>query len=669
MRLTGEGHSVGTPDYMSPEQAQGREVDARTDLWSLGVVLFELLTGALPFRREHRGALVHAILTDPIPDMPGVPGELRQIVVKALAKDPAERWQSAHAMARALKGEPEPVSADDQPTQTVISAVPPPERKLWPAIVVGAVVLLALAGFGFYRWRMKAPGLPMQKHIAMLPKATENVSAIENGVDDALTAALSGQPNVTLVTSSELRRGSIKTVEAARKYHGANLTLTWSARPDGDKVEFTIDLVDAIRGGTLAQRKLVYDPKSPIVSRDQAVSQVFRMLDLPSPPVAARAPDPAAPEAFSAYLEGRGYLARYDLGTNIDKAIASFTKSTTQDPSYAMAFAGLAEAYWRKALSTTDKKWMNLAVQNAEHAVSLDPGLAMAHTILGSIYRDDGKRTEAVGEFQRALELAPKNAEAGRQLAGLYSMLGRFDEAEKLYIRSTDARPTDWSGYFQLGLFYSGRQRFEEAVAALNRAKTLASDNDLVRYNLGAVYRASGQYDEAIIEIQQALTIRSNPLFYAALGGVRFYQHRFSEAVSAVETAIELSPDQYWLWGNLGIYAKWAPGNEAKSDPALHRAVELAGKAADVEQTNYSIRANLAEYRARLGDAKGAAAELERIPESARAPLTTRFAIVYELTGQRGKAIATIREKMKNPATLNQIRDDPDLAAVWRALR
>src|SRR5690349_19737416 len=114
MRLTGEGSSVGTPEYMSPEQAQGREVDARTDIWSLGVVLFEMLTGRLPFHRDHRGALAHAILADPVPQTPGVPDDLRRVVTKALAKDPADRWQSAHAMARALRWEPDRTVSEDE---------------------------------------------------------------------------------------------------------------------------------------------------------------------------------------------------------------------------------------------------------------------------------------------------------------------------------------------------------------------------------------------------------------------------------------------------------------------------------------------------------------------------------------------------------------------------
>jgi len=130
--------------------------------------------------------------------------------------------------------------------------------------------------------------------------------------------------------------------------------------------------------------------------------------------------------------------------------------------------------------------------------------------------------------------------------------------------------------------------------------------------------------------------------------------------------ALDLDSNDYRYWGNLGIYYKWAPGNEAKSAPALRRAIELGSKLAETKQSDLSARANLAEYKARLGDAKGALAEIDRIPVTARAQFTARIATVYELTGDRNKAIALIRANLKSPASLNQIKDSPDLAALWR---
>ena len=170
------------------------------------------------------------------------------------------------------------------------------------------------------------------------------------------------------------------------------------------------------------------------------------------------------------------------------------------------------------------------------------------------------------------------------------------------------------------------------------------------------------------MELREALKIRSNPFSMPPWEAFYYYQHQFPAAVTALETATDLSPDIYWCWGNLGIYAKWAPGNEAKSTAALTRALQLAVKEAELDKTNYGIRASIAEYKARLGDTKGALAELERIPEAMRRALTVRFSIVYELSGMHQRAIAVVRQNMTGSASLNQIKDDPDLAAVWRDL-
>jgi len=692
LRITREGVSVGTPAYMSPEQAQGQTVDGRSDLWSLGIVLFEMLTGTLPFRREHSSAILHAILTDPVPEIsslrPGVPESLQAIIAKALAKNPSERWQTATELAAALKRlqAGSRVSADLSVTRSM--AMPSAtsafrKRAKLPAAAAG-LLLAASAGLGLYRFAARrepaaapAPVIPAVKQVAVLPfqviGGTDDTRTVADGLVEILTMALSDMEHfergINTVLASEVRKRGITTPEEAHRIYGANLAITGSAQPSAGRVDFTINLVDAVNARLIASRNFVYDLQNPLVSKDQAITQVARMLNLDLPATvhsAIGAGDTAAPNAYSAYIEGRGLLARYDLPGNVDRAIERFTRATQQDPRYALAYAGLGEAYWRKTRATGDQQWATLANQNAEYAAQLDSSLAIVHSVLGSVYHDSGREDDAIREFQRAMELAPANAEAPRQLAEVYKNLGRFGEAEALYIRSTRSRPTDWYGHLLLGVFYYERQRYPEAEAELNQAKALTPDNDTVRLDLGAVYRMHGRYAEAIEEYQQALRIRSSAATFAALGGAYYYQHRFSEAVSAVEAAIDLDSSDYRYWGNLGIYYRRSPGSESKSEPALRRAIELAAKFAETRKSDYNVRANLAEYRARLGDAKGALAEIDRIPAAARAPYTTRLAIAYELTGHRDQAVAVIRANLKSPATLNQIKDDPDLAALWR---
>ena len=302
---------------------------------------------------------------------------------------------------------------------------------------------------------------------------------------------------------------------------------------------------------------------------------------------------------------------------------------------------------------------------SAERAVSLDPSLAIVHSVLGAIYGTAGRKEDAIAQLREAIRLAPGNAEAPGELARVYEELGRFPEAEASYLKATQSRPNDWYGHLLLGLFYQHRERYKESESAYRRAMEFAPGNDIVARNLGVLYLDTGRYQEAIDVLQKSLGIHPNSNTYGTLAATYFYQHRFQDAASAIETAIDLNSNVYAYWGNAGIYYKWIPGSLTKVAPALQRAIELAQKSLEITPTRYAIRADLAEYRARLGDPRGAMDEISRIPESARQELASRLALAYELTSNRKKAIELIRSSLTNPATLNQIKDDPDLRGLW----
>jgi tetratricopeptide (TPR) repeat protein/TolB-like protein len=535
---------------------------------------------------------------------------------------------------------------------------------------------------GYRKWREHLPAVapliaPAQERIAMLPLQVvgtdANAATTADGLFEILSSALSGfeQPGgkIMAIPASEIRRRGIATAEEARRVYGANLAIMGNIERVGKSLRVTLNLVDTGHSRQVDSRTFDYDPASPVASRNGAVEQMAHLLNLDFTPAAQRelaAGDSAAPAAYTFYFEGRGLLSHYDVAGNLEKAIASFNRALSVDPNYALARSGLGEAYWRKARISGDKQAAGLAVENAEEAAKLDPNLAIVHSILGEIYGTVGREQEAIAELRKAIEIAPSNAEAPRELARIYANQGRFADAEALYIRATQSRPTDWYCHFLLGAFYFDQQRYQEAEAAFHRALALAPDNEISRRYLGANYLQQGRYQEAIRELQQSLSFKPNPGTYLTLGATYYYQHRFGEAVSALETAIDLDAEYYVYWGNLGIYYKWTPGDEGKAAPALGKAIELAEKLLEVTPNNYDIYADLAEYHARLGDAKKALAEIGRIPEPERKVRASRLAIVYELTGNRAEAIKFLRSSLTNPASLNQIKDDPDLAGLWK---
>ncbi|MGC4056097.1 MAG: serine/threonine-protein kinase [Paludibaculum sp.] len=293
-RLTRTGGCVGTPAYMSPEQAEGRPLDHRTDLWSLGVVLYELLTGDLPFRRDAELPTLYAIVNEepkpPSALRPGVSAALDQLVLKCLAKDPADRYQSAAELSERLRQIQAGLSTAD-PTVTLNLSRPlpvakPSRRRLWLGAALAAI--LAVAG-GIY-WRLHPPGggLPDQKEVVVLPLSVigpeEPLRAVTDGLTETITAKLSQleqfQGKLTVVPASEVRARKINSAEDARKAFGANLVISGSAQQTGGRVLCILNLINAQTLRQIASRTVTLDQSNLLALRDGAVTSVVDLLEL-----------------------------------------------------------------------------------------------------------------------------------------------------------------------------------------------------------------------------------------------------------------------------------------------------------------------------------------------------------------------------------------------------
>jgi tetratricopeptide (TPR) repeat protein len=691
-RITGTGYRTGTPSYMSPEQVRGENVDHRTDIWSAGVVLFEMLTGRLPFGRDSDISALYGIVNEPIPSpsslRSGIAPAVEQVVGKALAKDPEERWQSAAQMAAELRrlcesrsdatmtligGTPEPATAAPAPATRPPSAA---TRRSYVRIAAIAALLVVILAGAFVAARRIWPPLPEQKQIAILPfevvGSDETVRALADGLVETLTSKLTEfeefQGKMMVVPASEIRTRKIASAEAARRIYGANLVITGSAQRWGEHIQFNLNLVDTAAMRQIAARTFEYDAARPIALRDEAINGAVSILRLKLSRNASgvvSAGETSSPAAYSDYLKASGYLARYDVRGNVDLALASLQTALQQDPNYALAWASMGEAYWRKAQLTSEKQWADRAVESARHAVDLDPNLASTHVKLGEILARNGRPQDAVQEERHALEMAPSNAAAYRALASAYTALKRYPEAETAYRKAVQLRPTDWFGYLLLGLFYHQRERYDEAKAAYRSALQLTPDNDVVLRNLAATAIREGQYGEAANLILRSIKFATSARTYGMLGLAYYYEGRFQEAASAMESANELDAAVYQTWGNLGTVYRHLPGSGAKARAAFGRAIELAGKALEVTPNDNNIHANLAEYHAKLGNRRQSLDEINRIPPADRQPYMARIALAYEIVGDRKHAIETVRTLLTKSTDLNEIKNDADLTGLW----
>ena len=680
-RLTVEGGIAGTPSYMSPEQAQGGEVDFHTDIWSLGVVLFEMLAGRVPFKRETDWAAVHAIIHDPLPPIGALRPEVSQPIAdalkKALEKEPKDRWPSAAAMAAGLGGKQSLIS--EALTTVMPRKAAHVDRRRWVA-AAAAVAVTASGGLGIAwnkGWLASLPKteLPEERHIAVLPfnviGGDPAVQALADGLVETVTSKLSQleqfQGKLLVIPASEIRARKITSPGEALKLYGANLVVSGSAELVGGAIQFSIILINSVKMRQIASKTFNFDVKNPAGFREGAMDGIVSLLALQLSPDSKKRVGEAETSsalAYSEYLRGTGYLARIDVKGNPDLAIQSFESAIKYDPNYAFAYSGLARAcIWRGRISDP-KLWSERSLQAAQKAVQLAPDLPDAHISLGEIYKEIGREQESISELQRALQLAPGNADAYRNLAIVLANLGRFQEAESLYKEAVQRRPIDWLAHLHLGLFVRARGRYKEAEAAYRQAMRMTPDNVIVLRNLGTLYRAEGRYPEAREQLSRALEVSKSPILFSAIGVVYYYEHRFQEAISSFDASIEMNSQRFTTWGNLAMACQWDAASKNRFEPAARKAIELASRAIAVTPKDYIIRADLAEYHARLGESKQALEALELIPPEMRSNFAINFALVNELCGRRSAAIHALRS-LPTPLAFHDIKNDPSLKQLW----
>jgi eukaryotic-like serine/threonine-protein kinase len=672
--------AAGTPAYLSPEQVNGKEPDTRSDIYSAGVVLYELATGSRPFP-EHGEMLRWAILLTKPPTPRSVnkdisPG-LETAILKCLEKDPKLRYQSASELLEDLK-ELARGSGRHQP----VAAQPRSDWRSRRWMIVGVALVAALVAGIIFRnkvveWLGRSQPTVQQKIMAVLPIDTVGqdpaTGALGLGLIETVTAKLvqaSDSDAVQVVSPQDLRDKGVRTAEDARREFGTDLVLESSLQRSGQTIRINCHLVDSRTHRDVASKTIEAGLGDPFGLQDKVVSAALDMLPARISSEQRRklnVQQDTQPAAYEAYMRGRGYLQAYEKPENIDNAVAEFSQAIKIDPNYALAYAGLGNAYWTQ-FRRLDKgnELVAKASTNCEKALFLNPELVEGRVCLGNVLNGQGEYEKAVEQFKRAVEANGQSDDALRGLAEAYTNLGNFAAAESTYKKAVAMRPNYWGVYSWLGLFYYTQARYPDAVAMFLKATQLAPDNYQGYTTLGGVYITQGRYQDAIIAFQRSIDLRPSSEAYNNLGYTYFLMHRFSESITAQEQAVRLNEGHWEIWGNLGDALYWSPQRRGEAAEKYHKAIAIGVSKVQVNPRDAVILAYLANYSAMVEDRRAALDYLKRALEVAPSDgeVLFRAAVVYNHFNQTDLALSYLKKAADAGYSRAIIKDSPDFEAL-----
>jgi serine/threonine-protein kinase len=694
---TGDAGEVGgTITYMAPEILMGRRSDHRADIFALGVVFYEMLTGFHPFRAPTPMATCDRIIHEahvPLSQVnPGCRPGLQPVVDKMLAKNPDERYATVDDLAvdlRNLRAEltnPAVRPATTPPGRSNQRSLSLPVTPILLLLAVLVVAVVAWMGRGFFARTGEATA-PVQSAtaafdasewiIAVLPPDEGAVVDAElTAVTDGLVATLATRltqltrsHGLQVVPTAALRESGVSGLAAARRELGVTLALTLDARVAGERVRVNIGLNDTGAVRQLDADTVMGTMEDLIALEEQVALRVLRMLRvvlLPMEEDLLRA-GTEEPRAHAYYVRGRGYLEEADDATNVDTAADLFEQALRADPGYARAHAGLGRALWRKFQFTGDADLVGRATEACLEAVTLDERDAAGHTCLGLVYNGTGRYEEAIVELEEANSLEPTDDSVYIELANAYVGAGQVDRAEATYEMAIAVRPHYWAGYSWLGTFLVRHGRVDEGIAAYEEATRLAPDRYQGYRNLGAAYYYAERWTDARRAFERALEL--NPEYSSALsniGTMYFYEGRYADSARAFERATAVDGQDYLWWGNLGDAYHWAPGERAKAADAYRRAIELAEERLATNANDAEVLQDAARYYVMVGDAEAARAAIARALDLAPSDIYVlrSAAVVHVVLEEPEEAIRAVLAAIEGGDSRAEISVDPMFAEL-----
>jgi serine/threonine protein kinase/Flp pilus assembly protein TadD len=685
--VTRAGAILGTPKYMSPEQIQGEPVDHRTDIYSLGLISYEILTGALPFNGDSTYQLmyqrIHELPRRPELLNPQIPPYLSAIVLRCLERDPTLRYQSAAEILADLRGVQ---SSESGAFRQLLRAVcRARSRKIFAAAFLLGLAILGVLAFYLQRNHFKTNGssAPVTSESAVSsstskrllliplrnPKNQTNLALQAEGILDSLSGRLSQLGSLQIETlPADNSVNQQDSPQGLARETGCQFYLTGSLNEVSGKLHANLSLQDTTSGKTTWSKEFSALPQDVFTMQDEIYNQLLVALSI-KPTTEELALGAARPtesvDAYDLYLRGRAAIRNQRSVQTLQSAINLYNEALKKDPGFALAYCGLADGYLDLYQETKDSSMPEKALGAAQQAEQLARNKPEVHFSSGSVYLATGKTAEAVVEFKQALALAPNSDEGYRRLGSAWVAAGRKDEALTAYQHAVDLNPYYWLNYSKLGNAALTFGENDKALAAYQRVTELVPNREDGFDNLGVVYFRQGKWKKCIPAFQKAMAIEPSANASSNLGTAYYYLLRYSDAITAYKEAVRLDPNSEVFAGNLAD-AYRADGQANAARTAYEHAIDLAYKDYRVNPRDADTLSSLSLYYAKKGDAVQALEFIHRArtlqPDAIQ--LLDVEAIVNALANRPKEALEAVRAALAKGYSAEEFRNEPELRSL-----
>jgi tetratricopeptide (TPR) repeat protein/TolB-like protein/tRNA A-37 threonylcarbamoyl transferase component Bud32 len=690
--MTRTGVFLGTPLYMSPEQVEGKPADQRSDLYSYGLILYEMATGAVPFTGDSTFKVMYDRLKtkpkNPRLQNPDIPAWFDRIVMRCLEKDPGNRYQKADEILADIRAT-RSTAAASRSIQITLPQFSDRSWIWWTGWVGGAVVVLAgifaipgVRHLIFHRGGGAAetgsqvagvPALSAGKFLAVLPFKVlgdeQTLGYVAEGLNEALSAKLFQLKDLRMASDASLTTISEKDpVEKIARSLGVNLIVEGLIQGDTNQMSIIVTLHDVADGKKLWTQQFSGVPKDILSIEDQISTQLVSALQIkPTDDEMARASERPTDniDAYDLYLRGRQALKGPDPEKSAKSALDFFQQAITKDPGFALAYTGVADASLEMYVNSKDSFWAQKATGAAQHAEQLKDNLPEVHFALGSVYQQTGQTSQAIAEINRGLKLAP-NSEGGYTRLGVaYTQAGQQEEAVAAFKKGIDVNPYYWGLHNELGRAYFSVGDNEKALAEFKRVTELEPDNLTGWNNVASMYERMGQYADSIPAYQKSIELSPTWLAYCNLGYVYTILKQYPQAIDALEKSVALGPNQEACVGNLADAYRYA-GQTEKARATYEKAIALAFQDLQVNPQNTDDLGDLAVYFAKKGDADHGLEFIKRARtiDKKNVELIFTQATVEALGNKPDDALKTLREALEKGYPAKDVGSSPDFTSL-----